>query len=1084
MEEGEAEGDYEQRQFSGAGRNFGLRFANPTYNWVFPMFSRLIRWSLENRLVVVVGVIVTAVVGVMAARDIHLDVFPDFAPPQVVILTEAPGFSPEEVETLLALPIEAALNGTPDVVSVRSSAIVGLSTIVAVFEWGTDLTVARQKVAERLRQAEQQLPAGVEAPVMLPVASVMGRLLEYGLTYERDDGAVSELDLRTICEWDIRNRLLAVSGVASVVCVGGGIKQYQVVVSPRKLKAYDLTLQDVIEAVEAANLNLPGGVLKSSDQEYIVTGRGRISSLEDLRTSVITLRGGSPITIAQVAEVRLGPAPRRGDASLNGGIPLILGAATKAFGADTLTTTYEVEAALDEIEQALPDGVKLHKALFRQATFIEATIENLRTALLQGAAIVTIVLFIFFLSFRPSFVSFLAMPFSLLLAVIVLRALGVGINAMTLGGMSVALGGVVDDAIIDVENIYRRLRENRQRAVPDSNLRVIYRASMEIRASIVYATLITMVVFLPVFFLSGPEGRIFTPLGLSYCIAIFASLLVAFTQTPVLCSLFLTSGRLLDKESVTSVGLKSAYRVILQPALRHPWWVVGCAVAMLCGTMALIPSLGREFLPRFHEGNFIVAMTALPGTSLEESMRLGQQVQERLLTYPEVVSVVQRVGMGEVGEEVSPVNFSEFDITLHFAERDPDELIQAIRADLGQLPGVAISVGQFIAHRMDEALSGVTAQIAVKIFGPDLAVLWDKGQEVRAIMQRVEGVTDLELEPLVNVPMVAVKVDRVKAAAYGLRAEDVLRVVEVFGNGYAVSQVVEGQKSFDLVVRFASTESPDPRSGSGTSLETLRDVLLDTPAGARVPLRQVADVFLEARPYIINREDVMRRIVARCNVEGRDLGSVVDDIRARVSAKVTLPSGYFVQYGGQFESQQRSQRIIMLLGLASVFIIFMLLYQALGTAKAALLVMVNLPLALIGGVLAVYWTDGVLSISSLIGFVAVFGIATRNGIILITHCQYLMREEGKPVNEAVMQGALDRLSPVLMTAASTALGLFPLVVGSPIGKELERPLAWVILGGLASSTFLNLIVVPTLAAPLAVLWRPDTDSDLRADHSM
>ena len=1047
------------------------------------MFSRLIQWSLENRLVVVVGVIVTAVAGVMAARDIHLDVFPDFAPPQVVILTEAPGFSPEEVETLLALPIEAALNGTPDVVSVRSSAIVGLSTIVAVFEWGTDLTVARQKVAERLRQAEQQLPAGVEAPVMLPVASVMGRLLEYGLTYERDDGAVSDLDLRTICEWDIRNRLLAVSGVASVVCVGGGIKQYQVVVSPRKLKAYDLTLQDVIEAVEAANLNLPGGVLKSSDQEYIVTGRGRINSLEDLRTSVITVRGGSPITIAQVAEVQFGPAPRRGDASLNGGIPLILGAATKAFGADTLTTTYEVEAALDEIEQTLPDGVKLHKALFRQATFIEATIENLRTALLQGAGIVTVVLFIFFLSFRPSFVSFLAMPFSLLLAVIVLRALDVGINAMTLGGMSVALGGVVDDAIIDVENIFRRLRENRQRAVPDSNLRVIYRASMEIRASIVYATLITMVVFLPVFFLSGPEGRIFTPLGLSYCIAIFASLLVAFTQTPVLCSLFLTSGRLLAKESATSTGLKRVYRVILRPALRHPWWVVGCAVAMLCGTLALIPSLGREFLPRFHEGNFIVAMTALPGTSLDESMRLGQQVQERLLTYPEVVSVVQRVGMGEVGEEVSPVNFSEFDITLHFAERDPDELIQAIRADLGQLPGVAISVGQFIAHRMDEALSGVTAQIAVKIFGPDLAVLWDKGQEVRAIMQGVDGVTDLELEPLVNVPMVAVKVDRAKAAGYGLRAEDVLRVVEVFGNGYVVSQVVEGQKSFDLVVRFASTESPDPRSGSGTSLETLRDVLLDTPAGARVPLQQVADVFLEARPYIINREDVMRRIVARCNVEGRDLGSVVDDIRARVSAEVSLPTGYFVQYGGQFESQQRSQRIIMLLGLASVFIIFMLLYQALGTAKAALLVMVNLPLALIGGVLAVYWTDGVLSISSLIGFVAVFGIATRNGIILITHCQYLMREEGKPVNEAVMQGALDRLSPVLMTAASTALGLFPLVVGSPIGKELERPLAWVILGGLASSTFLNLIVVPTLAAPLSVLWRPDTDSDLRQEKS-
>jgi CzcA family heavy metal efflux pump len=584
-----------------------------------------------------------------------------------------------------------------------------------------------------------------------------------------------------------------------------------------------------------------------------------------------------------------------------------------------------------------------------------------------------------------------------------------------------------------------------------------------------------MVVFLPVFFLSGPEGRIFTPLGLSYCIALFASLLVAFTQTPVLCSLFLTGGRLLDKESATSVGLKNVYRRVLQPALRHPWWVVGCAAAMLCGAAALIPSLGREFLPHFHEGNFIVAMTALPGTSLEESMRLGRQAQERLLTYPEVVSVVQRVGMGEVGEEVSPVNFSEFDITLNFAERDPEELVQAIRADLGKLPGVAISVGQFIAHRMDEALSGVTAQIAVKIFGPDLGVLWDKGQEVRAIMRRIEGVTDLELEPLVNVPMVAVKVNRTKAASYGLRAEDVLRVVEVFGNGYVVSQVIEGQKSFDLVVRFASTAPP--------SLETLRDVLLDTPSGARVPLRQVADVFIEARPYVINREDVMRRIVARCNVEGRDLGSVVDDMRARITAGVSLPPGYFVQYGGQFESQQRSQQIITSLGLAAVLLIFLLLYQALGSGKAALLVMVNLPLALIGGVLAVYWTDGVLSISSLIGFVAVFGIATRNGIILITHCQYLMREEGRAVHEAVLQGALDRLSPVLMTASSTALGLFPLVIGSPIGKELERPLAWVILGGLASSTFLNLIVVPTLVRRFGLGGGPVRQAELTLESS-
>ncbi|MBI3990150.1 MAG: efflux RND transporter permease subunit [candidate division NC10 bacterium] len=1018
------------------------------------MFNRLIQWSLEHRLLVVVGGIAVAIAGVLALREIQMDVFPDFAPPQVVILTEAPGFSPEDVETLISLPIEAALNGTPGVVTVRSSSILGLSTIVAVFEWGTNLSAARQVVAERLRQAEEQLPEGARTPVMLPVASVIGRLLEYGLTYERDDGRGSDLDLRTICDWEIRNRLLAVPGVASVVCVGGGVKQYQVFVSPQRLKSYDLTLHEVVEALKGSNANIPGGVVTASDQEYIVTGQGRIASLEDIEHSVIKVKGGIPITVGQVAEVRFGAALKRGDASLNGGKPLVLGAVTKAFGADTLKTTQKVEEALQDMERTLPEGVRLHKALFRQASFIEATVQNLRLALLEGAVIVTAVLFLFFLNLRPSLVTFLAMPISLLLALIVLRLFHVGINTMTIGGMSVALGGVVDDAIIDAENIFRRLRENQRRSNPEPALAVIYKASVEIRASVVYATFITMVVFLPVFFLSGPEGRIFTPLGLSYIVAIFASLLVAFTQTPVLCSLFLTKGRGLEKESVTVAWMKRIYQKILDWSLPRPRTIVGISVALLLSAMAIIPFLGRSFLPEFHEGNFIIAMTALPGTSLEESMRLGKKVQEVLLKYPEVISVVQRVGVGEVGEEVSPVNFSEFDVTLEFKDRDPDMLLRAIREDLSKLPGVAVNVGQFIAHRMDEALSGVTAQIAVKIFGPDLSLLREKGEEVRAILQGVKGVTDLQLEPIFNVPQLAIKVDRPAAARYGLKSEDVLRFAEAALNGLVISQVLEGQKSFDMVVRFDEA--------SRGNIEALQSLLLDTPTGARVPLSQVAEITVDERPYIINRENVLRRIVVQSNVEGRDLHGVISEIQEKVRSQGKLPPGYFVQYGGQFESQQRSQRIITSLGLAAILVIFLLLFQAFGSARAALLVMVNLPLALIGGVFAVLLTDQTLSVSSLIGFVAVFGIAARNGIILLTHYQHLIWERGRSLEEAVIQGSLDRLSPVLMTASVAALGLFPLVVGSPVGKELERPLAWVILGGLATSTFLNLIVVPTL----------------------
>jgi len=1024
------------------------------------MFDKIIKWSLNNRLLVIVAYIVFLVVGVFIVQKMTVDVFPEFAPPQVVVQTESPGLSPEDVEKLITFPIESAVNGTPNVEAVRSKSSVGLSTVVVVFRWGTNIYTARQMVNERLQLAQGNFPPGTKPPVMLPVTSAVSWLIKYALTSE----TLSPLDLRTLSDWEIRNRLLAIPGVASVVSIGGGVKQYQVLISLEKLFHYNLTVADVVSAASRANVNVPAGFIVTGGQEYIVTGIGRLRSLDDLKNTVVTERKGTPIKIGDLAEVRFGPEAPRGDASYNGK-PAVIGTVSKAFGTDTLTVTYQVEQALKEIQKTLPKGIKLQTEIFRQANFIESSIRNLKEALAEGTLIVTIVILFFLFNVRASFISLTAIPTSLIFGVMVLEYMGIGINAMTLGGMAVAIGEVVDDAVIDVENVFRRLRENRQKQPPTPPLQVVFYASKEIRDSViyardsvVYATLIVLIVFVPIFLLSGVEGRIFSPLGIAYIASVGSSLLVALTLTPVLCYLLLAKKRgddesAQDKESLTIRWLKSGYEKILRGALARPRWVMAVSIALLIAAIATIPFFGRSFLPEFHEGNFILAVSTLPGTSLDESMRLGGKITEALQKYPEVVSIAQRAGRSELDEDAAPPNFSEFDITLKYGKRPPEELVEAIRGDMEKIPGVAINLGQFIAHRLDEVLSGVRAQIAIKIFGPDLKVLREKGKRVQKVLEGIKGVTDLQLEQQMDVPEIRINIDRARAARLGLNIEDVAQTVQVAFNGAPVSRVLEGQKTFDLVVWF------DERSRA--NMESMKGILIDTPGRGKIPLSAIADVQIENRPYFINREQIQRRIVVQSNVAGRDLGSVIEEAKAKIQKEVVLPQGYFIEYGGQFQSQQEATRILTSYGIFAIFGIFLLLYKAFNSVRSSLFVMVNLPLAMIGGIFAIFLTDRDLSIASLIGFIALFGIAVRNGIILISHYRQL-RTEGKSKEEVVVEGSKDRLAPVLMTAATAALGLLPLVMGEITGKELERPLAHVILGGLFTSTFLNLIVVPVL----------------------
>ena len=1014
------------------------------------MLNKIIQWSIKNRLIVVIGAAVLLIYGGIVAMRAPVDVFPDLTAPTVTILTESHGMAPEEVEALVSLPIESSMNGTAGVFRVRSNSAAGISIVFVEFNFGTDIYRARQLVTEKLGQV--RLPAGVRPPVLGPIASTMGEIMLISMTSK----TTSSMELRSLADWVIRPRLLGVPGVAQVMIIGGDTKQYQVLVDPAKLRDYKLTLKEVSDAVGGANVNASGGFMERPDLEYFVRARGRVNTLDDLANSVVAVRNTTPILVKNVADVRIGPAIKRGDGSFNMHSDVVA-TVQKQPNANTLEVNAQVEAALAGLKSTLPDDVTIDTKAFQQAAFINRAVENVKQALLEGGLLVTVVLFLFLWNFRTTFISLTAIPLSLVTAVITMTYFGISVNTMTLGGLAIAIGELVDDAIIDVENVFRRLRLNAQSGMTESPATVIFKASSEIRSSIVFATLIIILVFMPLLNLGGFEGRMFTPLAFAYIASVAASLLVALTVTPALCYYLLGRSRLIREtgDSALVRFLKRYYSKTLEWTLQHPFPIVAMSVLLLAAAIMLFPLMGREFLPAFNEGALNINISLPPGTALQESNRIGRIVEETLHKTPEVVSTTRRTGRAELDEHAAGVNASEIEVVTKQLDRPQAAIMEEVRQNLSQIPGITSEVGQPMSHRMDHLLSGTRAQIAIKLFGPDLVTLRNKAEDIRKVMGTVPGVVDLMVEPQVGVPQLQINMDRKQAAAVGIRAGDLAGTVDTAFNGEAVSQVLENQRTFDLVVRF--------NDAARKSAESIASTLIDTPTGAKVPISQVASVQVDQGPNTINRENVQRRIIIQSNVAGRDLGSVINEIRQKIGHGVALPEGYFVQYGGQFEAQEEAARKIALMSVVAIAGIFLLLYLALHSGRLALLVMANLPLALIGGVIMVFVSGGTLSIASLVGFITLFGIATRNGIMLVSHYQHLAQQESVPFRQSIIQGSLERLSPILMTALVTGVGLIPLAlgVGQP-GKEIQQPMAVVILGGIVTSTFLNMIVIPPL----------------------
>lgn len=1019
------------------------------------MIGHIIAWSLRNKLfVVLAGVLLLAWGGWQAART-PVDVFPDLTAPAVTVVTEAHGMAPTDVENLVTFPIETALNGAPGVRRVRSATKIGLSVVTVEFEWGTDLYRARQVVAERLQLARATLPPDIPAPAMTPAASIMGEILFIALVSDKHNG----LTLKNVTEQVLKRRILAVPGVAEVLPIGGDTQQFQVTVKPERLAAYKLTLDEVVLALRESNQNASAGFYVEAGQEYLIQGQGRIVVLDDIAETVITVRDGQPVLIRHVAEVGIGAAPKRGVGSHNGKPAVVLGI-QKQPGANTLELTDRLDSTLADIQAGLPAGMKIERHIFRQADFIEISIDNLLVALRDGAILVVAIVFAFLLSARATLITLVAIPLSLVAAILSMKALGATINTMTLGGMAIALGALVDDAIIVVENIVRRLRDNL--AQPESEqhtvLQVVFDATREIQGSIVFATLIIMLVFMPLFFLSGVEGRLMVPLGFAYVVSLAASLLVAITVTPVLAALVLPRSKIVRQnvEPRFLHAIKGGYRRVLDATLTRWKGVTLVSVLALVASLVALSFAGRAFLPDFNEGTLTVSTATLPGTALEESDRLGQQVEQILLSHPEVVATARRTGRAEGDPHAMDVSASEMEVTLKMRERSKEAFLAALRADLASIPGTQIVIGQPISHRIDHMLSGNRSNIAVKIFGPELPELRRLTGEIKALVQTVDGAVDISDEQQGDIPFLTLRFRRDALARHGLSIRQVAETVEMAFSGMAVSRVQQGQASYDLAVRF------DPSAKA--NLDAIRSTLVTTASGARIPLSALADIRNDRAPYYITRENVQRKMVVMANVAGRDLASVVDDIRRNVAAQVKLPAGYHVEYGGQFESAEEAGRTLLFLGVGVIVGIFLLLFVAFRTARDALLVMLNLPLAIIGGVIGVFAAGGVLSVASIIGFITLFGIATRNGVMMIAHIHHLVEHEGVgDAAEAVKRGAEERLVPILMTALAAGLALVPLALaaGQP-GSEIQSPMAIVILFGLGSSTLLNMIVVPAL----------------------
>ena len=1018
------------------------------------MLNRLIEFSLRNRIFIVAASVLVLIYGAFTALKLPVDVFPDLNRPTVNILTEAGGLAPEEIETLVNLPMETSLNGAPGVKRVRSNAGIGLSVLYVEFDWGVDIYRARQLVQERLQLAAEKLPKGV-TPIMGPISSIMGEIMLIGLS--SSDGKTAPMDIRSLADWTVRQRLLTIPGVSQVIPIGGGVKQYQVLASPEKMAAYGVTLKQVMDAAEKSQVNTAGGFLEGENQEALIRNIGRTTSIEDIANSVVENRKGVPILLKDVSEVKFGKQVMRGDAGVNGA-PAVIISVQKQPGADTIKLTAEVEKAMAEIQKGLPADIKI-TPLFKQANFIGAAIGNVEDAIRDGAIMVVIILFLFLLNFRTTLITLTAIPLSFVVTILYFKWAGITINTMTLGGLAVAIGMVVDDAIVDVENVYRRLGENRHAAKPRPVLRVIAEASAEVRNSILFATLLIILVFIPLFGLGGIEGRLFAPIGVATIVAMIASFIVSLTVIPALSSYLLPKMKRMGhaKDSWLVRQLKAFDKhVILKFTLRHPFAVIGLAVVLVVGSFSLFPMMGKEFLPEFNEGTATINVLSAPGTSLKQSNRIGEIAEKLLLSVPEVISTGRRTGRAELDEHAEGVHYTEIDVDFRKSKRKREEILEDVRSKLSQIPGIVFSVGQPISHRLDHLLSGVRAQIAVKIFGPELDGLRAAAAQVEAQMKTIEGIVDLQIEKQVLMPQVKIQVNREKAKLYGVQVGELNELLETALNGRTVAQVLDGQKTYDIIVRYGETSRND--------VKAMREMLVDTEKGQKVPLALLADVLDSKGPNIVNRENVQRRIVVQANVSGRDLGSVVKEIQDKLNAQVHLPQGFFISYEGQFQSQQEATRLIGILSIATLMMMFLVLYSHFRSTMIVAQILLNIPLAFMGGLVLTWLLVGKVSVATLVGLITLAGIASRNTIMMISHYIHLMKHEGEKFDEhMIVRGSLERLVPVTMTAAVAGLALIPLVLsaGQP-GKEILYPVAVVILGGLISSTFLDMAVTPAV----------------------
>lgn len=1018
-------------------------------NWL----NGIIHFSLKNRLLVLLGAALIVAGGLWSADRIDVDVFPDLTAPTVVIMSDARGMSAEEVERLVTFPVETAVNGAANVRRVRSSSMYGYSFVWVEFDWGMDVFRARQTVSEKLVTIGEQLPEGI-VPMLAPQSSVMGEIMFIGMQSD----STSMMELRDIADWVIKPAILATGGVSQVTVVGGDEKQYQVLADPLRMEAFGVTMAELEDACTSLSVNSEGGIIRDRGNEYALRGIARTTDLNELGATLVRTSGSDPVCIRDIATIRTGAAVRLGTASMNAK-PAVIISVSKQPDINTLKVTRAIERSVQDAAAALPSDITVDTHIFQQADFIQASVGNVGRALLEGALFVILILFLFLGNFRTTLISVIAIPVSLLATIIVLLALGMDINTMTLGGMCIAIGSLVDDAIIDVENVYKRLRQNHRKAPADrdSVFNVVFEGSREIRSSVINATLIIMVAFTPLFFLDGMEGRLLKPLGISFIIALFMSLLVAMTLTPLLCKDLLASEKHLDKndrESFLSRKLSAWYARALDTAMSHKKAVLGATALLLAGAVVVFSFMGSSFLPDFNEGSMTISAVTGQGSSLDVSDQLGDLMERELLTIPEVVRTSRRTGRGDLDEHSQATNRAEIDVNFKLGKRPKDEVFDEVRAKLNAIPGVAVTVGQPLGHRIDHMLSGTKAAIAIKIFGPDLSTLQMTGNSIKAAIADIEGLVDLSIEQQASTPQILIKAKREALAAYGISTGEFNRFVELAFSGEKMSDIYEGQRRYDVVLKLDDkyTENAD----------AIGKVLIDTGFGGKVPLEQVAEIVSTTGPGAISRENVQRKLVVSANVSGRDVGSVVEDIRETVSRSITLPEGYRIEYGGQFESAGKASRTLALATILAVFVIFLLLYAEFHDLGLSLIVLASLPLALIGGVFAVWISSAVISIPAIIGFITLFGIATRNGVLLINRYRHL-QASGTSLQQSIREGSVDRLNPILMTALTSALAMIPLVVnGDKTGNEIQSPMAVVVLGGLVSSTLLNIFVVPIM----------------------